>query len=177
MTYQRGAGRALEFGTVEFERFVEEQKVKLIPGARSIILVDVHQCGTSCGFSVPLYDFKGDREILNDFFRKKEEKFLAGNEQESMDRYWAFKSQKSVDGLPGMKRGVKVAREKGVEPLKKFVGEYAVGGRARGSGNGREEMVYLLVAVLLGIVIGGAGVLSMVSPEGVRAVQRMGVLG
>ena len=49
-------------------------------------MVDVHQVGSSCGFSVPYYDFKEFRPILNDFFAKKEQKFKEGKTEESMDR-------------------------------------------------------------------------------------------
>lgn len=81
-----GRGRCLENGTEEFRQFVEKHDVQLNPGTRSIIIVDVHQVGTSCGFSVPYYDFKEHRPILDDFFAKKKEKFNAGNEKESMPR-------------------------------------------------------------------------------------------
>lgn len=80
------AGRVLEIGTSGFEQHVAKHKVELHPGTRSIIIVDVHQVGSSCGFSVPYYDFKEFRPILTDFFEKKEKKFLEGNEKESMDR-------------------------------------------------------------------------------------------
>ena len=87
-----GKGRAIEFGTPEFEAFVADRKVGLLPGARSIILVDVHQCGTSCGYSVPYYEWKGWRTTLDDYFEKKEKKFKEGNEDENMDR-WVFSEQ------------------------------------------------------------------------------------
>jgi len=49
--------------------------------------VDVHQCGTSCGYSVPYYEWKGWRTTLDDYFEKKEKKFKEGNEDENMDRW------------------------------------------------------------------------------------------
>lgn len=79
-------GRVLEYDTPEFNQHVAKYDVKIIPGTRSIIVVDVHQVGSSCGFSVPYYDFKDFRPILNDHFEKKQKKFLEGNEKESMDR-------------------------------------------------------------------------------------------
>lgn len=79
-------GRILENGTKAFESFVADNKVETLPGTRSIILVDIHQVGSSCGFSVPYYDFKDYRPILNDHFEKKHKKFQAGDEKESMDR-------------------------------------------------------------------------------------------
>ncbi len=42
-----------------------------------------------------------------------------------MDRYWAFKNAWSMDGLPGMQRGVKTAVTDSVKPIKKMVGQYA----------------------------------------------------
>jgi hypothetical protein len=77
----------IENFTDEFETFVKANDVKTIPGTRSIIIVDIHQVGSSCGFSVPFFDFKEFRPVLNDFFAKKEEKFKAGKKEESIDRY------------------------------------------------------------------------------------------
>ncbi len=57
-----------------------------MPGTRSIIIVDIHQVGSSCGFSVPFYDFKSYRPVLNDHFAKKEKRFKEGKEDESMDQ-------------------------------------------------------------------------------------------
>lgn len=168
-----GEGRALENGTREYEQFVRENKVNTIPGSRSIVLIDVHQCGTSCGFSVPYYDFKAHRPILNDFFAKKERKFLEGEHKESMDAYWAFKSARSVDGMPGMKRGVEYAEKYGVSPLKKWKGVYAPGGaRAWGSQAQNQDRGLVFLVLLLGVIIGAVACLSMVSPEQLSAVQR-----
>jgi hypothetical protein len=166
-----GTGTALENGTPEYEAFVAEHKVETIPGSRSIVMVDVHQCGTSCGFSVPYYDFVGHRDILNEHFRKKEKKFKEGKEEESMDRYWAYKSQLSIDGLPGMKRGVEFAKANGIEPLRKMVGPYAptVPRRAQSV-----EPMHILLVLLLGIIIGGAMSLSVVTPERLAVLQAKG---
>jgi hypothetical protein len=115
-----GKGRAIENGTPEYKVFVNEKKVQKVPGMRSIILLDIDQVGTSCGWSVPFYDFKGFRTQLDEFFAKKEKAVESGKEGESMDNYWAFKSQLSVDGLPGLKRGYEYAQKHHVAPLKKF---------------------------------------------------------
>ncbi|KAJ4339804.1 hypothetical protein N0V87_003004 [Didymella glomerata] len=115
-----GDGHVLENGSPEYTAFIADHKVKTIPGSRSIIIVDVHQCATSCGFSVPYYDFVAHRPILNEHFEKKERKFKEGDEKEGMDYYWAWKSARSVDGMPGMKRGVEYAEKNGVKPLRKW---------------------------------------------------------
>jgi hypothetical protein len=79
-------GEVLENGTKKFSDFINEQSVETLPGTRSIILVHIHQVGSSCGFSVPFYDFKEFRPTLNDHFAKKERRFKEGKEDESMDR-------------------------------------------------------------------------------------------
>jgi hypothetical protein len=84
-----GKGRPIENGTKEFDTFVKEHAVKVIPGSRSIILVDIDQVGSSCGFSVPYYDFKGYRTLLNEIFEKKAKAYEGGKESESMDKYVA----------------------------------------------------------------------------------------
>jgi hypothetical protein len=38
--------------------------------------------------------------------------------------YWAFKNSESMDGLPGMRRGVRTAKRENVKPIKKMVGLY-----------------------------------------------------
>ena len=169
-----GEGRPFENGTAEYDAFVRDNKVKTIPGSRSIIIIDVHQCATSCGFSVPYYNFVGHRPILNDFFEKKDAKFRAGDEKESMERYWAWKSARSVDGMPGMKRGVEYAEKHAVAPLKKWKGDYAPGGpKAWRDRRVREnaDKVLVFLVLLLGIVIGGALSLSVVTPERLEMLQ------
>jgi hypothetical protein len=61
-------------------------------GMRSIIHIQVTRVSTSCGFSVPFFDFRGPRETLNEWTAKQTpEKLLA---------YRATKNQQSIDGLP-----------------------------------------------------------------------------
>ena len=72
-----------------------EQAIKAFPntlGARNIFLVDIKSVQTSCGFAVPLMDFKEDRQILNDWAAKKSENELT--------EYWEQKNVKSIDGFP-----------------------------------------------------------------------------
>jgi hypothetical protein len=81
-----GRGRVLERETAAFAAFVGAHQVRTVPGTRSVIVVDVHQVGTSCGFSVPYYDFKDFRHTLDEYFAKKHRRFEDGNEKESMPR-------------------------------------------------------------------------------------------
>ncbi|BFZ53936.1 hypothetical protein PYCC9005_000967 [Savitreella phatthalungensis] len=154
-----GDGHVLENGSPGYDTFITTHKVSTRPGTRSIIKIDIHQCATSCGFSVPYYDFKAHRPILDEFFAKKDAKFQAGDEKESMDHYWAWKSARSVDGMPGMKRAVEYAERNGVAPLKKWKGQYAPGGpKAWGSRAARGPVgnLLILLVLLLGIMVGGA---------------------
>ena len=65
------AGTPLEYGTPRFNEIVASEGINIIPGTRSIVLVDIHQVGTSCSFSMPCYDFVSFRPTLNDFFEKR----------------------------------------------------------------------------------------------------------
>jgi Pyridoxamine 5'-phosphate oxidase len=63
-----------------------------LPGARQIFELDIDLVQTSCGAGVPLFDYAGGREMLNEWSRKKGE---AGVRQ-----YWQDKNQHSIDGIP-----------------------------------------------------------------------------
>jgi hypothetical protein len=63
-----------------------------IPGERQIVVLDIESIMTTCGFAVPLYDFRAQREQLSEFTCKMGE--------EQMDRYRQERNQKSIDGLP-----------------------------------------------------------------------------
>ena len=62
------------------------------PGERQIILLDIETIMTTCGFAVPMYEYKGEREQLTEFACKM------GDER--MDEYRRAKNQTSIDGLP-----------------------------------------------------------------------------
>jgi len=81
-----GHGTVLERGTPVFDEFVKKNNVQVIPASRSIIIVSVHQVASSCGYSVPYYEFKGFRNTLTEFFARKAERFAQGKEDESMER-------------------------------------------------------------------------------------------
>jgi hypothetical protein len=65
---------------------------KPLPGARQIFDLSVDLVQTSCGMGVPLFEYQGDRELLNDWAEKKGD---AGIRQ-----YWQDKNQESIDGKP-----------------------------------------------------------------------------
>lgn len=61
-------------------------------GARQIFDMSVDLVQTSCGYAVPLYDYKEDRTILDDWAAKKGE--------EGIRDYWRAKNLQSIDGAP-----------------------------------------------------------------------------
>jgi len=61
-----------------------------LPGARQIFDMHVDLVHTSCGFGVPLFDFTGERSMLNEWALKKEE--LGIND------YWQQRNAVSLDG-------------------------------------------------------------------------------
>lgn len=153
-----GKGKAFERGTKEYDQFVKQHQVETIPATRSIIIVDIHQVGTSCGFSVPFYDFKEYRTTLNDFYANKEKKFAEGNEKENIDRYWAYKNAWSMDGLPGMRMAQRVAKEKSVAPIKKMVGPFAPTAYRAPESLPLEQMVIIfIVAFIAGVLATALG--------------------
>lgn len=94
--------------------------------------VDIHQVGSSCGFSMPFFDFVGYRDTLNNFFEKRVEAEERGDRKDGIERYWAYKNAESMDGLPGMRRAVETGRKEGVVPIKKMVGPLALEKRGKG---------------------------------------------
>jgi hypothetical protein len=61
-------------------------------GSRNIFVVDVDLVQTSCGYGVPLYEFVGQRELMDSWARKKGPHGLHAYQQE--------KNRVSIDGLP-----------------------------------------------------------------------------
>ena len=61
-------------------------------GTRQIVTLDVDLVQTSCGFGVPLFEYRGERAAMD---RWAEAKGEAG-----IDAYWREKNVSSIDGLP-----------------------------------------------------------------------------
>jgi len=64
------------------------------PSARAIICADITRVSDSCGYSVPRYDFKEDRDTMD---RWVENKGVA-----ALPAYRRQKNLKSIDGLPAL---------------------------------------------------------------------------
>jgi hypothetical protein len=67
------------------------------PSARAVIRVDVERVSDSCGYGVPLYEFRGDRPQLIDWAERKGPQGIAD--------YKAENNRRSIDGLPGLRKG------------------------------------------------------------------------
>ncbi|KAF9646297.1 hypothetical protein BDM02DRAFT_3171887 [Thelephora ganbajun] len=105
-----GKGTVYEFGSKEYTELIPPEKRN--PGSRAVIMVDIYQVSSSCGYAVPFYSYQGERHALNQFFNNKEQKdneAEADAEDPSMCKaesgikeYWENKNAKSLDGLPGL---------------------------------------------------------------------------
>jgi hypothetical protein len=88
----QGRGRVCSADTPEAAPYLA--RFPEYPGARSVIVVDVHRVSSSCGFGVPRMTLDGPRDELVEWAGKKDADGLA--------RYRADKNARSIDGLPGM---------------------------------------------------------------------------
>lgn len=61
------------------------------PGTRAIVRVNVTRVSTSCGYSVPLYEHRGQRDALD--------KWAAAKGADGLRDYRRAKNQRSIDGL------------------------------------------------------------------------------
>jgi hypothetical protein len=64
------------------------------PGARSIVVVDVSRVSDSCGYAVPLMDFRSHRPTLDEWAERKG--------RDGVRSYWGEKNSTSIDGLDGL---------------------------------------------------------------------------
>ncbi|MBY4678583.1 pyridoxamine 5'-phosphate oxidase family protein [Marinobacterium arenosum] len=59
-------------------------------GARQLFLLDIELVQSSCGMSIPFFEYVGERDALKRWAEKKGE---AG-----IEKYWADRNQRSLDG-------------------------------------------------------------------------------
>ncbi|MDG1039676.1 MAG: pyridoxamine 5'-phosphate oxidase family protein [Polaribacter sp.] len=62
------------------------------PGTRQIFEIDIDSAQTSCGMSIPFFEYKSERNELNDWAKEKG--------TEGIQQYWEDKNQTSIDGFP-----------------------------------------------------------------------------
>lgn len=85
-----GKGHAVLPGTDEWNEFAAH--FTIYPSTRQIIVADIDLVQTSCGFGVPLFDFKGHRDIHFEWAEKKG--------ADGLQEYIQQNNLKSLDGLP-----------------------------------------------------------------------------
>ena len=88
----QGKGEAIEPGQPGFEELAAH--FPDLPGVRSIIKVTANRIADSCGFGVPFYEYKGQRDTLTDWAEKKG--------TDGVKQYQQNKNRQSLDGLPGL---------------------------------------------------------------------------
>ena len=88
-----GRGRVVEPGDGEWDE--PDRRFPEYPGARSVVVVDVERVADSCGFAVPLYEYRGERSQLIDWAEHKG--------PEGLEKYKAQKNRASIDGLAGLR--------------------------------------------------------------------------
>jgi len=87
-----GQGRMIRRNSAEYRSLLgSEYGGKEPPGARQIIRLDIDLVQTSCGYGVPLFDYRGERPSLDRWAEAKGE--------DGLNAYWREKNLYSMDGL------------------------------------------------------------------------------
>jgi len=88
-----GEGRVLKRGTPAYAALLAQAFDGVEPpGARQIVVLEVDLVQTSCGFGVPLFDYKAERPALVRWAEAKGE--------EALEAYRREKNAVSIDGFP-----------------------------------------------------------------------------
>jgi hypothetical protein len=88
-----GRGRVIRRGSEEYAALLAAEFGNKEPlGARQMIRLDFDLVKTSCGYGVPLHEYKGERDTMD---RWAEAKGVDG-----IEAYWREKNRESIDGLP-----------------------------------------------------------------------------
>lgn len=89
-----GKGRVLHRDSPAFVTCLDDHFPDYRPMAmRQIVELDVDLVQTSCGFGVPLFDYRAERPSLDRWAEKKEA-------ENAVEDYWREKNLVSMDGLP-----------------------------------------------------------------------------
>lgn len=88
-----GRGEIIHRDSEDYPRIVETMfDGKQPKGARQIVRLTADMVQSSCGFAVPFFDYKGERDGLD--------RWGADKDDEDYRDYWRKKNVTSLDGLP-----------------------------------------------------------------------------
>jgi hypothetical protein len=85
-----GKGRTVLPGDAEWDEF--SNHFTILPATRQIIIADLFKVKSSCGFGIPIYDYKEERDHAFKWAEKKGE--------DGLEEYKREKNMISIDGLP-----------------------------------------------------------------------------
>lgn len=89
-----GKATEIQQGDLQWEEFID--LFPKAPGTRQIFIVNVENAQTSCGMSIPFYEYVGERNQLNEWAENKG--------QDEIELYWEERNKQSIDGLPTKER-------------------------------------------------------------------------
>ena len=85
-----GKGKEIKEGDTSWNELIS--LFPKTPGTRQIFDITIETAQTSCGMSIPFFEYKGERNELNDWAEERG--------KEGIKQYWEDKNQTSIDGLP-----------------------------------------------------------------------------
>lgn len=86
----QGTGTASILGEADFEGQAERFPPRR--GARAVVTVELDRIADSCGYSVPLYAYVGDRDVLD--------KWVDRRSDAELNEYRMTRNAVSIDGVP-----------------------------------------------------------------------------
>lgn len=88
-----GRGRSIGWDTREFADLIDAEFEGTAPlGTRQIVCIHIELVQTSCGYGVPLFDYKADREAIDNWHNAKG--------IDGIKQYWDDQNRTSIDDLP-----------------------------------------------------------------------------
>lgn len=89
-----GKGRVIHRDDVEWHEFVSY--FKPTRWARQIIVLNIESVQTSCGYGVPVFEFKHERDI----YKKQEDELSSADLEKKRNKIVSKYNLTSIDGLP-----------------------------------------------------------------------------
>jgi len=87
-----GQGVAHPLGSSRYDELAG--RFPALPGARAIVELAIDRVQTSCGYAVPIMEYREERPTLQQWAARKGE--------DGLEEYWAEKNGESIDGLPAL---------------------------------------------------------------------------